>query len=228
MICNTNSSLLPVWDISDNNGSNGESMAAHNAAGCVVDYCRKIMDIVRKETCGKCVFCREGSRQVYEIIKDITDGNAKSDDYELLLDILEQIAKGSACEMSRTAALRCMELMEAYEEEWDLHIRRKRCSSLTCKGMYTLYVDPQLCDGCGKCRDVCPKGAIAGGEGLIHIIHPDLCNKSLLCAAACPKGAIKKAGPVKPKLPVEPIPVGSFGTADDSGEGGARRRRRRG
>lgn len=216
MICETKSTVLPKWD-------------ASNAVNvCVVDYCMKVMDVARKEACGKCVLCREGTLQVYKILKDITEGNARSDDYELLLELLEHISKYASCEMSRTAASICIDLMKTYEEEWDKHIRRKRCSNLICKGMYTLYIDPQVCNGCGKCVEVCPKKAIVGGNEMIHIIDTGLCNKCGACIDVCPKDAIKKAGTILPKLPSEPVPVGSFSQiSKGSSEGGMRRRRRK-
>lgn len=216
MICEAKSTILPKWD-------------AFNAANaCIVDYCMKVMDVARKETCGKCVFCREGTLQVYKIIKDITEGNARSDDYELLLELLEHIKSYASCEMSRTAASICLDLMRAYEEEWDKHIRRKRCNNLVCKGMYTLYIDPQTCNGCGKCAEVCKNNAIAGGNGLIHLINTERCDKCLTCIDICPTNAIKKGGTILPKLPSEPVPVGSFAqTTEVLSEGGMRRRRRK-
>lgn len=216
MICKTDGSLLPNWDPSDN-------------SACVVDYCKQLMDIVRKETCGQCVFCREGTWQIYEIIKDITEGHSENEDFELLLDVLGQIEAGASCEMARESSVRCIRLMKEYEEEWDKHIRRKRCANLVCKCSYTLYIDPQICDGCGECLESCPPGTIAGGPGMIHVIHTEMFGSTLLSVSTCPKGAIKKAGPVKPKLPVEPVPIGSFKNAGEGNEdGGARRRRRRG
>lgn len=214
MICESSSTIFPSWDDSD-------------LSACVVDYCLNVMEVARKESCGKCVLCREGTGQVVEIIKDITKGNALSEDFELLIDVIGQIKANASCEMSKTAASICLELMKTREEEWDLHIRRKRCSNLVCKGSYTLYVDPELCDGCGKCLESCPQGAITGGDQMIHVIEPNICNKSLVCASICPKGAIKKAGAVKPKLPNEPVPVGSFGQSADTQEDGNTRRRRR-
>jgi len=217
MICNVNSSLLPDWEDFNNQAANGNA--------CVVDYSKNLMDIARKETCGTCVFCREGTWQAYEIIKDITEGNAHSDDFELLMDILENMAKGASCEMTKTASERVIKLMKMHEDEWDMHIRRKRCTNLVCKGTFTLYVDPLLCDGCGKCLNSCPHLAITGGEGMIHMINTEVCQKSMTCLSVCPKGAIMKAGQMKPKLPDKLVPVGSFQRSED---GTGRRRRRRG
>lgn len=215
MICRTDSYLLPDWNPSESN--------------CVVDYCKQLMDIARRESCGECVFCREGTWQIYEIIKDITDGNPESEDYELLLDVLGQIEQGTSCEMPREAARRCIRLLKDEEDEWDKHIRRKRCANLVCKCSYTLYIDPRLCDGCGMCLEHCPPGVIMGEPGMIHVVNTDLYKNRLLSVSACAKDAIKKAGPVKPKLPETPIPVGSFDMGDDAKEGeGSRRRRRRG
>ena len=214
MICGTESTLLPEWD-------------AQSDADCVVEYCKTLMDIARKESCGKCVLCREGTWQVYEIISDITEGRAKTEDIELVTELLQQISTHAGCELSREAACRCLELMKGSTEEWDQHIRRKRCSNLICKSAYTLYVDPLLCDGCGACTSVCQAGAIDGSTGLIHVIRPEKCNKTLACLNACPKGAIKKAGPVKPKVTQEPVPVGSLSEISDAREDGAPRRRRR-
>ncbi len=214
MTCDIESTLLPEWDEA-------------SPEGCVVDYCKTLMDIARKESCGKCVLCREGTWQVYELIRGITEGHAESGDLELVTELLEQIRSNAGCELSQEAAWRSLELMKGSPEEWDQHIRRKRCSSLICKSSYTLYVDPALCDGCGACVPGCQAGAIAGGEGMIHVIQTDTCNKSLACLSACPKGAIKKAGPVKPKVPLEPIPVGSCSESSEAGEDGTQRRRRR-
>jgi NADH-quinone oxidoreductase subunit F len=217
MICETNSSILPAT----NEG------ALSGGTCCVVDFSKELMDFVRKESCGKCVLCREGSWQVYKIIADITEGRGGSEDYELLKELLEMISQNAGCEMSATAASRCLGLLNSYQEEWDLHIRRKRCTNLICKQAFTLYIAPDTCDGCGKCQEVCPEGAISGGKGMIHVIHPEICTKCMQCIGCCPKEAIKKAGAVKPKVPAEPIPVGSFGGSAGSNEAGTSMRRRR-
>lgn len=215
MICEAKNSKLPEW--------NSEIMT------CVVDYSKSLMLAASRESCGKCVLCREGTYQVYKIFEDITLGNAKSEDLDLAKELLELIAENAGCDMSRQAAATSIRLMAENEDEWHLHIRRKRCTHLVCKASYTMYIDPTLCNGCGECLDVCEVKAISGAVGLIHVIDTSLCIKSNKCMFLCSQGAVKKAGPIKPNLPKAPVPVGSFGESSEEGieDSGKRRRRRK-
>lgn len=218
MFCNEDRAvILPTWQ-------------PDSTVTCVVDFSKNMMKIASEASCGKCVLCREGTLQVYEIIKDITIGSSKRDDYELCLELLGLIKENGDCELSQLAAASVLALMEEHAEEWEKHIKRNRCTNLVCQSSYTLYIDPELCDGCHLCVSACGSKAIKGSEGLIHVIETELCSKSLTCQSICPKGAIKKSGPVRPKLPTEPIPVGSFEGNSNEEEGdasGMRRRRRR-
>ncbi|SMP42932.1 NADH-quinone oxidoreductase subunit F [Anoxynatronum buryatiense] len=196
------------------------------SGACPVNYCMTIMKQAKETSCGQCVLCREGTWQVFEITKSIIEGKAESDDYTLLTDLLELIRDHAGCEMASSGAAICLEVIAQTHDEWDLHIRRKRCTNLVCKGSFTIYVDPSTCTGCGQCIAKCPEGAITGGRDLIHIIDPVKCSKTLACIFICPVGAIKKAGPLKPKVPETLVPVGSFGNAPGEGDGKRRRRRR--
>lgn len=121
MICDKNIEF-PQWDETDN-------------SSCVVYYCVKLMDKARIESCGKSVLCREGTWQAYEIIRGIAGGDGRSDDIELLKELLEHIKKYENCNMSRDAATISLNLIEKYEDEWNKHLKRKICSNNVCKGM---------------------------------------------------------------------------------------------
>lgn len=218
--CEAKSIGLCEWD----------DAAFENGTACVVEYSRQLLDQARRESCGKDVFCREGTWQVSEIIADITKGKIEGEEGELIRELLLLISENANCEMSSAAAARCLDLMDRYQNEWEQHLRRKRCTNLICKPSYLLYIAPELCDGCGKCPDSCPVGAIAGGKDMIHVIDAEACDKCGKCIEVCPRGAIKKisAHGVKPKVPAAPVAVGSFGGSGGGEEGSSMRRRRRG
>ncbi|NTW38663.1 MAG: 4Fe-4S binding protein [Cellulomonadaceae bacterium] len=180
-------------------------------------------------TCGREVFCREGTRQVATILTDITLGKGRSGDLEMLEDLCSVMADNASCTMTGTAAARTRDLLRDRAPEWELHVRRQRCTSLTCTMSFTVYVAPDACTGCEACLAVCPESAIVGGAGLVHVISTDACTSCLACLPVCPVGAIRKAGPVKPRLPDSPVPVGSWaGNGTGDAAGGMTRRRRRG
>lgn len=196
------------------------------ATACPVQEALHQVRQAAARTCGREVFCREGTRQVATILTDLTCGTGRSDDLELLDELCEVIAGAASCVTTATAAARTLDLLRTRAAEWELHLRRKRCTSLTCTMSFTVHVAPDVCTGCQECLAVCPERAIVGGAGLVHVVGTDTCTRCLACVPACPVGAIRKAGPVKPRLPGSPVPVGSFGA--DADAGGTTRRRRRG
>lgn len=199
------------------------SVAPYNPeTDCPVDRARSVMKEAAMNSCGKCVFCREGTLQIATILEDMTSGKGLDEDTVLLRELCEVTLQAAGCEPAQVAAKESLDLLQEYEDEFGQHIVRKRCQKLVCKGYYTLHVMPADCMGCGKCKEICPKGAIKGASGLIHVIDNEVCDRCLLCVDVCPSGAIKKAGAVKPKCPDEPVAVGSF----EVQEGGTRRRRR--
>lgn len=189
---------------------------------CPVAWALDLMTKARAEACGRDVMCRDGLNQIVHILSDDVRGRGETDDLELLKDLLGVIAEQAGCDMARYAANCVLKSIELNVEEWEMHIKRKRCTALYCKSYYTVHVSPEKCTGCGKCLSVCPAGAIAGGEGLIHVVDNDKCTRCGACFEACPDEAFIKAGGVKPRVPESPVPVGSFQA------GGGLRRRRRG
>lgn len=171
------------------------------------------------------VMSRDGMAQLDILLRELTSGKGQSNDIPMIEDLCTVIATTEGSELARRAAANVLYSLAQYPEEWDLHCRRHRCTALQCESYYSLYIDPALCQGCHDCLKAAPVGSIASGEGMISVVMDDGPCKALDITQLCPNGAWKKAGAVKPRLPEEPVAVGSFGAGS---EGGARRRRRRG
>ncbi len=191
------------------------------AGVCPVAQAAAAIRRAHEQTCGRGTFCRDGLYQLYMIPEDIMSGRGSVEDLDMLRECADRIREADECELS----VRCAEIirtsLSCHYDEWLDHITRKRCRTLTCPACYTLYIDPDACTGCGKCVDAAPALAIAGGEGMIHVIQKDLLEmKTDEFLNACPEKAIHRAGLIHPPLPAEPIPVGSFrNTAADRRRG---------
>lgn len=179
---------------------------------CVVDWTATFLQQVRKESCGKDVFCREGLSQLHKMVQDISGGRGESDDVEMMLEICHTIALASDCDLSKSAAATMAAAVEEFREEWDAHIKRKKCPAVVCSQLVTFHILGDKCTGCTQCRDHCPEGAIVGDQGMIHVIDQDKCTKCGKCLDVCCSlaGAVVKAGAVKPQTPEKPEPVGSW------------------
>lgn len=189
---------------------------------CPVAWALLVVKTARENACGKSVMCRDGLWQLEQIIEDGVSGKGISEDMELLEEILDGM-ETVGCELVKQTALLVKASMEEFSDEWEDHIKMKKCVYLVCRSYYTVHIDPGICQGGGDCIAACPEGAIIGKEGCISIVKQEKCTKCGACFDACGNKAIIKAGSKKPKVPTEPIPVGSFGEA---GAGGRRRRRR--
>jgi NADH-quinone oxidoreductase subunit F len=119
---------------------------------------------------------------------------------------------GAACPFGRTAPNILLSTLEKFPEEYEAHMRRRLCPALVCERYVTFHILPDLCDGCGKCVEVCPEDAIEGGKGKIHVIDQDACEKCGKCYDVCLdlRQAVVKAGAIKPRTPKRPIPVGTW------------------
>jgi len=178
---------------------------------CVVDIARYFLDFVQKESCGKCVMCREGTMQMLEILKDITEGKGKLEDIDLLLELAETVKAGSLCALGGTAPNPVLTTLRYFRPEFESHIKEKRCPALVCQKLISYYVLPDKCQGCQICLRNCPVNAIAGGKRLVHIVNQEKCVKCGTCYEVCPArfGAVVKVSGQKLEVPSEPIPVAS-------------------
>ncbi len=174
---------------------------------CMVDVARYFLDFLTDESCGKCVPCREGIRQMLKILTNITSGKGKEGDIDLLEELSEVAADASLCALGRTAPNPVLSTIRYFEDEYEAHIRQKRCPALSCKDLIAFYIDPGKCAACMICARKCPAEAISGGKNLIHVIDQDKCTKCGTCLEVCPTrfAAVRKISgePVPSPVPEE-------------------------
>ncbi|MBZ9688156.1 4Fe-4S binding protein [Clostridium estertheticum] len=194
---------------------------------CPVDKMRAFTDSIRRTSCGECVICREGILQINVMAEGITQGTGRNGDIEVITEVSEDLIIGSCCNYGKEVGKITKKIIEDEQEQFEKHIKRKRCDTLVCKKFFSYYVAPEKCNGCGKCVDKCPKKVIAGGKDLIHVIGSSLCDRCGDCVTVCEAFAIQKAGAVVLKVPSEPIAVGSFEKQIENGGGLMARKRRR-
>ncbi len=168
---------------------------------CMVDVARYFINFLTEESCGKCVPCREGLRQMHRILTNITQGKGKKGDIELLEELAETAVEASLCALGKSAPNPFLSTLKYFREEYEAHINEKRCPALSCKELISFYIDPDKCQGCGMCRKKCPADAIDGDKKIIHIIDQDKCTKCGTCFEVCPS----KFSSVT-KLSGEPVP----------------------
>ena len=174
---------------------------------CMVDVARYFLNFLSDESCGKCVPCREGIRQMLKVLTNITKGKGKKGDIELLEELAEVTRDASLCALGRTAANPVMSTIHYFRDEYEAHIKEKRCPAYVCKELISYYIDPDKCQACMICFRQCPVGAIAGGKNQIHVIDQEKCTKCKTCFEVCPPrfNAVKRISgePVPPPIPEE-------------------------
>jgi len=193
---------------------------------CMVDVARYFIDFLRDESCGKCVPCREGLRQMHRILTRITEGQGREGDIELLEELSEVAREASLCALGRTAPNPFLSTFRYFREEYEAHIKEHRCPALSCKALIRYYIDPERCAACLLCLKRCPDGAIDGGKQKIHIIDQEKCTSCGTCLDVCPEryGAVRKISgePVPPPIPEEQRFVAKKGKAKADGGAGGR------
>ena len=174
---------------------------------CMVDVARYFVNFLCDESCGKCVPCREGLKQARKILDDIVAGKGKEDDMEKLKEIAEATSAAALCALGKTSANPMLTTIRYFKDEYEAHIKEKRCPALVCKNLISYYIDPAKCAACTLCYRNCPVGAVEGERGKIHMIDQSKCTKCGTCFEVCPPAfrAVKKLSgePVPPPLPEE-------------------------
>ncbi len=159
---------------------------------CMVEVARFFMDFTQKESCGKCVPCREGTKRMLEILNRIVDGKGEDGDIELLKELGETISKTALCGLGKTAAGPVLSTIKYFEDEYKAHIYDKKCPAGACQKLKTIVIDETLCKGCSKCARNCPVNAIKGEIKKPFTIDQKLCIKCGACISNCAFKAIKE------------------------------------
>lgn len=176
---------------------------------CIVDYMKKALADCEEGSCGRCVPCREGVRQMRTILDAATDGKARPNDIELLLDVADGISQSSHCVFGKGMGKLVVSALNGFMDEFNAHAVRKTCNALVC-GKYVTYHILGACTGCGDCMDVCEEDAINGKNKFIHVINQNDCIRCGKCLETCPEQVIVRAGAVKPRTPPRPLPCGTW------------------
>ena len=171
-------------------GSGGLVVMAEDT--CMVEVARFFMNFTKNESCGKCVPCREGTKNMLKILEKIVQGKGEMSDLDTLEELAYTVKDGSLCGLGKTAPNPVLSTLKYFRDEYVAHIRDHKCPAGVCTAMKTITINPDLCKGCTKCARTCPVGAIEGTVKNPHKIDQSKCIKCEACLNACPFKAISK------------------------------------
>ena len=157
---------------------------------CMVEVARFFMNFTQNESCGKCVPCREGTMRMLEILEDIVNGRGTMEQLDLLEELGNAISDTALCGLGKSAALPVLSTLRVFRDEYEEHVRDRKCRTGTCKALSSYVIDPKLCRGCSKCARNCPVDAISGELKSPYKIDQSKCIKCGTCKANCPFGAV--------------------------------------
>ena len=169
-------------------GSGG--MVVMDESTCMVGMAKFFLDFTSKESCGKCVHCRIGTRRMLEILTRIVEGNGKDGDIELLEELCNAIKDGALCGLGQTAPNPVLTTIRYFRDEYEAHINDKKCPAGECMDLLHYRIDPEKCKGCTMCARNCPVKAISGETKKPHVIDESKCIKCGHCMTLCKFDAI--------------------------------------
>ena len=169
-------------------GSGGLVVMDENT--CMVEVARFFMNFTQRESCGKCVPCREGTKRMLEILEKIVGGKGEESDLDELSELAEMIRSMALCGLGKSAPLPVISTLNTFYDEYKEHIVDKKCRAKVCTALRRFIINPEFCIGCGKCSRNCPAGAITGAKKQPHVINNDICIKCGACKDNCSFDAI--------------------------------------
>jgi NADH:ubiquinone oxidoreductase subunit F (NADH-binding)/(2Fe-2S) ferredoxin/NAD-dependent dihydropyrimidine dehydrogenase PreA subunit len=188
-------------------GSGG--MVVMDEETCMVDVARYFLSFTQAESCGKCVPCRVGTKQMLDILERICRGEGVPEDITTLQRMSDNIKAGSLCALGQTAPNPVLTTLRYFLSEYEAHINEKRCPAMVCTALVRYYILPDKCMACGICLRNCPVDAIKGEKRMVHVIDQEKCIKCGTCQEVCPErfGAVTKVSGEELDVPSEPTPV---------------------
>ena len=177
---------------------------------CIIHEAEQVLLDERQRSCGKCTFCREGLIQLHTMTKEITQGKGKGEYLDMMGEIGQAMVFSTPCSVGQTGSRFTLDAMSLFAEEYEDHIKRRKCKNNVCSAFTSIYIDPSLCQGCEDCVDVCPEDCIEGKAGYIHMIDDFDCTKCGKCIDACDYDAIVRSSGRVPKLPSRLTKCGKF------------------
>ena len=168
-------------------GSGG--MIVMDETTCMVDVARYFISFTQAESCGKCTPCRMGTLQMLNILDKIRSGNGEEGDIDRLEELAVTVKVGSLCGLGQTAPNPVLTTIRYFRDEYEAHIRDKRCPAGVCEDLIRYVIIPDKCIGCGACLRICPANAITGEKNEVHVLNQELCIKCGACYEVCPSKA---------------------------------------